>query len=440
MHREAEIFLSKILDSRDRLSGQTMKEGENLVLKLDLLESLLRGEDASPRLGVTKLASEKIAKKWESKPRSELAAEVKQLKQTVVERKIHHGEVQVQRALKSAVKVEPLKIRKRIKKLEDDNKKKQLEEELSAVAALNPADTAKKMVYRSILKSFLGKHQREDPPEFLSTSVQRTALEHEPMDSMSLADKNVFARLMNVDGIKKSLQDMIKTIKVVTGLESKHKETTDNTESLADKPTGDRSEIKAQEDDASDMDGMEDSRVAGSDESEAEDDDEQDSRLQDNKRPQPEDSDGDASEDEDFFETNLPKLASGYYSGGSDEEDDYDYEKDAKVLEVTTERKNRRGQRARRKIWEMKYGKNANHVKKEREERIAKAKKRQAEFEERQAKRQRRQQERESRQAHVPAPEPEKPKADPDKPLHPSWEARLKQKEAKFQGKKVVFD
>ncbi|EKM60402.1 uncharacterized protein PHACADRAFT_246291 [Phanerochaete carnosa HHB-10118-sp] len=57
----------------------------------------------------------------------------------------------------------------------------------------------------------------------------------------------------------------------------------------------------------------------------------------------------------------LPSLAVGFTRGDSDESD----LSDAEVARAEGgARKNRRGQRARRTIWEKKYGKNANHFKK----------------------------------------------------------------------------
>ncbi|EUC54528.1 BUD22 protein [Rhizoctonia solani AG-3 Rhs1AP] len=57
----------------------------------------------------------------------------------------------------------------------------------------------------------------------------------------------------------------------------------------------------------------------------------------------------------------LPSLATGFIRGDSDGSEVED-------VDAASERKNRRGQRARKAIWEKKYGKNANHVKKAREE------------------------------------------------------------------------
>ncbi|KAG8693293.1 hypothetical protein FRC11_003002, partial [Ceratobasidium sp. 423] len=60
----------------------------------------------------------------------------------------------------------------------------------------------------------------------------------------------------------------------------------------------------------------------------------------------------------------LPSLAAGFIRGDSDDSDIED-------ADAAPGRKNRRGQRARKAIWEKKYGKNANHVKKAREEAAA---------------------------------------------------------------------
>ncbi|KAG4304279.1 hypothetical protein PORY_002254 [Pneumocystis oryctolagi] len=117
----------------------------------------------------------------------------------------------------------------------------------------------------------------------------------------------------------------------------------------------------------------------------------------------------------------LPSLSTGYISDTNDSEIESEYEIINKV------RKNRRGQRARRKIWEMKYGKNARHLKK-----------------------------------NLLQTEQKKPykrntrifnnnnnlidkKNEEIKPLHSSWEAarRLKKKESiniKFEGTKTKFE
>lgn len=153
---------------------------------------------------------------------------------------------------------------------------------------------------------------------------------------------------------------------------------------------------------------------------------------------------------------NLPELATGYFSGGESDSDDFDPDADKVVKAATTTRKNRRGQRARQKIWEQKYGKEAKHVKLERERYMNEREQKQKEFEERQRKREEKARNapsgsnvepigqrvvRESTPTSsnsTPAPAPVSEK------VHPSWEAKRlaeeKQKNVKFAGKKITFD
>lgn len=132
----------------------------------------------------------------------------------------------------------------------------------------------------------------------------------------------------------------------------------------------------------------------------------------------------------------LPQLATGYFSGGSDDESEVD--NDRIVKEATTLRKNRRGQRARQKIWEQKYGQKANHIQQESKRIASERERKQQEFEERQRKRDLK------AKLAAEAPEGSKPSTSNSTKLHPSWEARKvaeqKQKDVKFRGKKIVFD
>lgn len=159
--------------------------------------------------------------------------------------------------------------------------------------------------------------------------------------------------------------------------------------------------------------------------------------------------------------TFLPSLSVGFTRGDSDASDLSDEE-----VKVADMRKNRRGQRARRAIWEKKYGGNANHVKKEREAMAQ------------EPRNQRRGDPHGRNRTHPPggsrkggppsafrappsdkgwmkkgeAPNvpshaslPPKAKSKDDKPLHPSWEAkkRLNEKLKPVilppQGKKIIF-
>ncbi|KAK0538983.1 hypothetical protein OC842_001106 [Tilletia horrida] len=103
------------------------------------------------------------------------------------------------------------------------------------------------------------------------------------------------------------------------------------------------------------------------------------------------DEDGNSEADDDDDAPNLPALASGFvtrglsfrdrgsdseYSGGSDEEGDFDMDIDENAEESAVvgadgkkksagkdeKRKNRPGQRARQALWEKKYGRNARHI------------------------------------------------------------------------------
>ncbi|KTW26965.1 hypothetical protein T552_02456 [Pneumocystis carinii B80] len=118
--------------------------------------------------------------------------------------------------------------------------------------------------------------------------------------------------------------------------------------------------------------------------------------------------------------TFLPSLSAGYISG-SDDNNDIDTE----YKDIDKPKKNRRGQRARRKIWEMKYGKNARHLQVKRKKmnsneniKLSYNNNKSALIN------------RENKEV---------------KPLHPSWEAarRLKKKESsniKFEGTKIKFE
>lgn len=138
--------------------------------------------------------------------------------------------------------------------------------------------------------------------------------------------------------------------------------------------------------------------------------------------------------------TFLPSLAVGYTRGDSDASD-VDDEVDAGP------KKNRRGQRARRLIWEKKYGQNANHVKTQQAADRNSYDKSRKSFGKPQGSHTSRPQ---PHAAGAPRPQfssqPQRPPVrNEEKPLHPSWEAKKKLKEKQnpmivpSQGKKIVF-
>ncbi|CAD6563554.1 MAG: hypothetical protein ASARMPRED_000043 [Alectoria sarmentosa] len=160
--------------------------------------------------------------------------------------------------------------------------------------------------------------------------------------------------------------------------------------------------------------------------------------------------------------TFLPSLSlSGYWSGS---ESASDIDSSAANIEV---RKNRMGQQARRALWEKKFGKNANHVKKEAQGRDQgwDARKGAQGVDERDKRERGRGRGGFGRGADTGrgggrgggrfakstgansdpvVARKARPSAAAEGPLHPSWEAARKAKEQKkavpFQGKKVVFD
>lgn len=136
----------------------------------------------------------------------------------------------------------------------------------------------------------------------------------------------------------------------------------------------------------------------------------------------------------------LPTLMSGYISG-SESDIDASYYKDKKGKQKgpaePKERKNRMGQQARRALWEKKFGKNADHVKKE-------------EAEQGRKKIEQRIKQGKGGDGGKGRGAEKKKSTEVEGPLHPSWEAARKAKEqqAKVQeavmgkpmGKKIIFD
>ncbi len=141
--------------------------------------------------------------------------------------------------------------------------------------------------------------------------------------------------------------------------------------------------------------------------------------------------------------TFLPSLSlAGYWSGSDDASSDHD----AAAANIQV-RKNRMGQQARRALWEKKFGRNANHVRRQGLDgekdawgRDKRGKRGDAGRGGRFAK----STGANSEPVVVDRKARAKAKGVAEGPLHPSWEAARKAKEQKkavpFQGKKVVFD
>ena len=147
--------------------------------------------------------------------------------------------------------------------------------------------------------------------------------------------------------------------------------------------------------------------------------------------------------------TFLPSLITGGYWSGSESAED---------LDEMQPRKNRRGQRARRAIWELKYGAGANHIRKapRGKDRGSRRGPRESGASTLTRKPTRGHDAVPSRQSsYLPGRQPPSfqrrdpqsrpgPKPEPDRPIHPSWEAARESKQRKqaasFKGTKTVFD
>lgn len=153
------------------------------------------------------------------------------------------------------------------------------------------------------------------------------------------------------------------------------------------------------------------------------------------------------SEEDDEEDAFLPSLHTGFIPGDDWSDAEADYADTGGKGPAKSQRKNRRGQRERRAIWEKKYGRHANHLKlREKEPRKA----REHRAPDRPTKRPKPMQASPPRQPRTQDPHPPsssrvKPAPPPSNaPLHPSWIAKQRAKEAqhaaKPQGTKVVFD
>ena len=153
------------------------------------------------------------------------------------------------------------------------------------------------------------------------------------------------------------------------------------------------------------------------------------------------------SEEDDEEDAFLPSLHTGFIPGDDWSDAEADYADTGGKGPAKSQRKNRRGQRERRAIWEKKYGRHANHLKlREKEPRKA----REHRAPDRPTKRPKPMQASPPRQPRTQDPHPPsssrvQPAPPPSNaPLHPSWIAKQRAKEAqhaaKPQGTKVVFD
>ncbi|KAI5966853.1 BUD22 [Candida pseudojiufengensis] len=474
--------------------------------RLDLLES--KFEETTPRFPHTKKLlfaikyNNKLAKKLPT-TKDEASLEILQLKSQFFENKYHSAYQKLNKEINKLVKQKPppsdlfsnedfinhLITSKLIKCITSTIL-------ISKQSKMNPPDYIPNNL-REIIKD---KSNLSNPSRFFINYCQNS----KPVN-------NYCSNIWNKKNIKITLQDIDWSFKMVRGNLSKSdiaersKQTGKDINEDEDE-SGEESEEEEEEDEEEEQDGEGSEQLNGKERNDqnesdieeqyekyatydnlvgaSDDEDEQNNNILDSninynevtdEEPSDEESESDNSRDEesadsvdDFFEEeppkkklknakkeetyNLPELAQGYYSGGSDDDDD-DVDNDKLVNELTHQRKNRRGQRARQKIWAQKYGKSAKHIVKDMERVKSEREKRQEEYEERQRKRE--------LKAKLAA-EKQKPtganneplgerKSNPgstvpqaEKKIHPSWEAKKqaeeKLKNVKFQGKKITFD
>uniref|UniRef100_A0A060T911 ARAD1D07524p n=1 Tax=Blastobotrys adeninivorans TaxID=409370 RepID=A0A060T911_BLAAD len=428
---------------------------DNLQWKINVIEAQL--DENEPRLYKSKFAAQKEAKR-EADP-EELRKQLVDLKQALGNRKIHHGRKILQKAIKQALKIESLKLSKRIKKTPE--KEKKLAKEKEALDQLTNVDLGELMAAKLIQKTFLRTQKSlQNPPSFISTStIEWTMAKQKELASLltSAEVQNVYGRLGKVDGVRKASNDLLSSLNSVNKnvkrdeakadekssrndksgsadkKEKKEIETKrDESESDSDNESGDNGDNDDETSDSEDEKSVDE--VKGTEKSANESKKRKSSSQDDDDNDNEDDSDDESGDSESdnpdpFF---LPTLATGYISG-SDDEDDVD-PNDSVVRQATSARKNRRGQRARQKIWEQKYGRRAKHIVKQKQENYEKQKAKQERQERREQKRLKMEEERKQVQQ-------QKAKEFDSKPLHPSWEAKKKvSAPVKFEGKKMKFD
>lgn len=466
----------------------------NTMWKLDLLEA--KFGNSNPRFLHTKkllLArnKEKVFRKMPA-THQEAEAQIRAYKHDFFAKKYHGSHKKLFKEAQKVVKAD-------LHKWEGAEAKKDIAVFLSSPDLVEALVTSKlvKIVMTALLNT---KKAKLDPPKYISADIRDIIADKmHPSNPSNFfishcqdnkALNNYISSLWNLKEIKGLIAEIDWSFRMVRGDLTKAerdarkratgKDEKDEKDSDFD---GSESEEDAEREDAFSEENFDkfasyDNMVAGSDEEDEKF--ELDPNVNYNEVTDEEHSESDLdegigseSEEDDFFEQSsrakkdepkaksaqknefqLPELATGYYSGGSDDESDIDDDK--VVKEVTTQRKNRRGQRARQKIWEQKYGKEAKHIKNERARIANEREQRQMEYEERQKKREAKAAllaaptgtnlaplgERKPRETASPSPVP--PAGPVAEKVHPSWEAKKKEEERlrniKYAGKKITFD
>lgn len=445
-----------------------MKQKRNDLWRLDLLET--KFFKALPRLSTTKklINARKNSQVLKKLPhsRAEAHKQIVALKSEILHKKWHGYVSKLQREVTKKVKLDSRSWK---------------EETLTSF--FGSQEKIKTMINARLVKIFISsilntKELKTNPPEYVDGELRSGILDKSHPNNPSRffidhcqSDKvlnQYISKLWNTKPIKKICDEAEWSFKKIRGnltseertarahaLGRDSKTVADDEDEGGEDSSEDESEGEdANEDEDSDNDSQSESGISDSEiRAHAEEDsDDNDSDSTGSSEPPSREKLKEAKEKakkateekkkKEKFE-NLPSLAVGYFSGESDDEEDVDNDKVAK--EATTQRKNRRGQRARQKIWEQKYGKRANHVAKERQRVASEREQKQKEFEERQRKRELKAQQSQNSQQQAYQKSYTK---DSDQQnsgyVHPSWEAKRKAEEKlknlKFTGKKMKFD
>lgn len=471
----------------------------NTLWRLDLLE--VHYLNTQPRYSRTKLLLKSKKKPANLLPnnRSQALKEIDSLKSDIFNKKLHSSIVKYKRTLKKIIKA---------KKNNNDDAETKFVKNLNLDTVTNiKIIKLIQSIFKIIPKKIINESDNKLPyiPDWVYsglTDKENPINQSHFYNSLTQDEKNYYSKIMNNKELLQIVKIIENSFRIVLGpVENKEKkDIEDIVTSESESESGSESEDdESQDEDDSATNEVEndekvdinddeysqyDALVAGS-----EDEDEEveldttvnynevtDTEPSDEEQEEMDDDSEDDSED-DFFEAepkkeesrkkekkekekkkdkelNLPELAAGYYSGASDSEPD-----DDQVVKkaLKPQKKNRRGQRARQKIWEAKFKNNANHIKKEKETQFKERQQRQKEYEERVAKRAAKAKELEITGSNnvplkertfakgVPAPSAVGTRTEPEgeQKLHPSWEAKKKQEEAlknvKFEGKKIKF-
>ncbi|TFK52536.1 Bud-site selection protein [Heliocybe sulcata] len=407
--------------------------------------------------------------------------------------KLHHGLREVKKAVKAAKTYETQKLVKRLKEARSSTKPNssntvgELEAELDYMKRISPDQVAATALKTKLNKNHSLRNNDQMQSAITSQLTPNCVVPAEPGSPLA----KVQARLLSskvvanaavavVHSILRFLHPESAVSNAADGVEDDaqtsdrpHKLSRLRTESpggsdLEDDDDGDAASVESDEEDAyqgsddapeeevGSGGASDDSGVIHSDAYDEDDPDSDDPHA--NSRSTKSEGAGNSKSDSTF----LPSLSVGFIRGDSDS--DFSDGEAASILGGP--KKNRRGQRARRAIWEKKFGKNANHIKKGRDQGSSQggARDRRGGGQESFARYNKRGEgTAESASKHpprranpgaVPAQSnarmdthPRVPNARPkeEKPLHPSWEAKKKLKEKQAasivppQGKKIKF-